>query len=474
VLLIGAITSWFSVRWLLDDLRPQYLKTMEESLVDTATILSTLVAGESPDGNLTPRILRKTLDAASRRRFEARIYDVIKNGTDIRVYITDQRGIVVYDSDGGRDEGKDYANWNDVLLTLRGGYGARTTRVNPDDPGSSVLFVASPIMSEGKTIGVLTVAKPSRSVNATVRTERDKMIAAGVAGVVAMLGLGIALSLWVTWPLRRLTAYADAVRDGKRVPLPKLGTFSQWGHSEVGTLGRAVEGMRDTLEGRRHLEKTVLALTHEVKGPLSAIRGAAELLGEQMPDEQRARFLENIRAESGRVEEIVNRLLDLAALESRRGLQNPREIDLAALAREVASEMEPRFDARRVTLHVETTAGPIEVLGESALLKQAILNLLGNAVDFTPLGGVVRMVVERTATGIRLRVEDSGPGIPEYALDRVFERFYSLPRPDTGRKSSGLGLSIVREIVELHGGSVSVNNGEKGGVAANVVLPVQR
>ena len=110
--------------------------------------------------------------------------------------------------------------------------------------------------------------------------------------------------------------------------------------------------------------------------------------------------------------------------------------------------------------------------GERFLLRSALVNLIQNAIDFTPVGGNIQVAAAAEIGMAIITVRDSGPGIPEYALDRVFERFYSLPRPDTGTKSTGLGLALVREAVTLHGGSVELANHPDGGTLATLRLPL--
>lgn len=463
-LLIIAVGFYYLANWVINDVRPHYMKSMEESLIDTATLLasqlSTRVAGpEIPVGDL-----RTAFDHAYRREFSAWVYDLEKKRINIRVYVTDRKGIVLFDSDGGKDEGKDYSRWNDVRFTLAGRYGARTSRIDPADPTRSSLFVASPITRGAETVGVLTVVKPTDSVSLFIDLARRKIVtAAWVAGFAAIL-LGFGLSTWVTLPIKRLTAYARAIRDNRNPALPKLG------RSEVAVLGKAFEEMREALEGKNYVENYVQTLTHEIKSPLSAIRGAAELMDEEMPPERRARFLANIRAEADRIQNIVERLLDLSALENRKGLKDVEEIDLAALAGEVVQSQAAILERKRIAV---TVAAPeaVPVRGERFLLRQAIANLLSNAVDFVPAGGAIAVGAAREGKSCVLTVEDNGTGIPAYAVDKIFEQFYSLSRPDTNRKSTGLGLSLVKEVAALHGGGITVVNRAEGGVRATLTLP---
>jgi two-component system sensor histidine kinase CreC len=239
----------------------------------------------------------------------------------------------------------------------------------------------------------------------------------------------------------------------------------------MGELGRAFEGMRQALEGKKYVEQYVQLLTHEVKAPLSAIRGAAELLEEKMPPAERKKFLRNILSETGRLKDLVDRMLLLSSLENRREPLKVKKIEVQGLVRDVLESFRPRLKAGKVPVSNKVPAG-LKVSGDPFLLRQALSNLVENAVEFSPPGGRVTLSTERQGNTLLLRVEDEGPGIPAFARDRVFEKFYSLQRPNTGRKSSGLGLSLVREVASLHGGSVSLENRAPHGARATLLLPL--
>jgi two-component system sensor histidine kinase CreC len=355
-----------------------------------------------------------------------------------------------------------------VYLTLRGGYGARTTRTDPKVPTSSVLYVAAPIRAPGGAIaGVVTVSKPSNSINLFVQAARGKIMLAGLVAAFAVALAGMVLSALVTHPVQRLTEYARAVRDGRPMPPPALG------RSEIGEMGRAFEEMREALEGKKYVEQYVHTLTHELKSPISSVRGAAELLQEDMPPERRAGFLANIRSETDRMQSLVDRMLDLSGLESRRGLLEIERVEVTSLAEEARIRLGAALARKDLRWEAEVAPG-LAVPGERFLLQQALLNLVENAISFSPRGGAILLRAAR-ADGpkptARIEVLDEGPGLPDYAGDRVFEKFYSLQRPDTGRKSSGLGLTIVQEITRLHQGAIRLENRPEGGLRAAWDLP---
>jgi two-component system sensor histidine kinase CreC len=361
---------------------------------------------------------------------------------------------VVLDSSGAA-VGQDYSRWNDVYLTLRGEYGARSTRSDPSDANSSVMHVGAPIRDNGQIIGVVTVAKPNSSLQPYVdRTERRLLVyGAGLIG----LGLlfGALLSWWLSAALRRLTAYAQAVSDGRRVEVP------HYRGGELEQLATAVEHMRTQLEGKAYVERYVHTLTHELKSPLAAIRGAAELLQDEMPLAQQQRFVSNIDSESVRMQQLIERLLNLAQVEQRQGLEERVAVPLAGLVDEVLKAQAARIEGKQLRVEQQISTD-LTLTGEPFLLRQALGNLLENALDFTPVQGVLRFSAERVGEQIEFRLFNQAEAIPDYALPRLSERFYSLPRPDSGRKSTGLGLNFVEEVVKLHGGSLSIGNAEGG------------
>jgi two-component system sensor histidine kinase CreC len=462
-LLVAGVGFYFLVDWILEDLRPRYLATMEEAMVDTATILSSHLATSIRDGDLMTGPLGAAFDDAAKRSFSAQIYEVNKDHLNMSVYVTDATGKVLYDSTG-HHEGKDYSKWNDVVLTLRGEYGARATQMDPSDPNSTVLYVAAPVRVDDRIVGVLTVSKPTDSITQFLATAKRKIITATVLTGLAVVILGMVVSAWITLPIQKLTRYANAIRDGRRVSAPRVG------HSELGILSSAFEQMRDALEGKQYVERYVQTLTHEMKSPLSAIRGAAELLDEEMPAEKRAAFLANIRVESNRIQMLIDRLLELAAIESRKGLHDVEIIDPVELVNEVVASMSPVLESKGLTIDKQLSCQRT-LSGERFLLRQALVNLLQNAADFSPAKGKITVELADEPERIRLSVSDQGPGFPDYALERAFERFYSLKRPDTGHKGSGLGLTFVSEIAELHGGSAQIETLAEGGARATLRLP---
>jgi two-component system sensor histidine kinase CreC len=282
-------------------------------------------------------------------------------------------------------------------------------------------------------------------------------------GIAFLIG---AVFLWLFQPIGSITEYARAIERGERPEKPKIGIGR-----EVNTLAHALDSMRDALEDRNYVQRYVQTLTHEMKSPLAAIRGAAELLEEDMPAEARKRFLDNILAESARSERLINRLLELSAIESRKSLDGGGQVDLTEIVRHAIDQARPLADVARLAIRFDGPESPVTTKGDSFILRAAITNLLENAIDFSPQGGEIHIALGSGDGGIELAIRDHGPGIPDYARERIFERFYSLRHHSSRRKGTGLGLTLVKEAAELHGGSIQLAPADGGGTVARLTLP---
>ena len=460
--LFVGLSGWFVLSTVMDEIRPGVRQSTEETLVDTAHLLAEILREDLKAGRLARSQLPEQLKAYGQRQPGANIWGVAKNQVNHRIYVTDANGIVLLDS-SGEAVGQDYSRWNDVYLTLKGQYGARSSREDPSDPDSSVMYVAAPIMDGERVIGVVSVAKPNRTLQPYIERSQARLgwLGAGLIGLGLLVG-GL-LSWWLSAALRRLTRYAQAVSEGRRAELPPLRG------GELGQLAEAVERMRTELEGKAYVERYVHTLTHELKSPLAAIRGATELLSGDMPAEQRQRFVSNIEQEGARMQNLIERLLHLAQVEQRQGLEERVALPLRAMLEAQLQAQVARIEG--AGLRVDNRVDPgLAVRGEAFLLRQAVANLLDNALDFSPPGGQLRICAERHSGRVELRLFNQGDAIPEYALARLTERFYSLPRPSSGRKSTGLGLNFVQEVATLHDGELWVGNVE-GGVEARLSVP---
>lgn len=463
--LVASVGLFVLFSQLIQRVERQYMEATEEPMVDVANILAEILATQAKNGVLDPTVVETAVHFAQARELNAQIYNRTKTQVDMQVYVTDAERRVLFDSAGIEKPGS-ISNRRDVVLTLNGEYGARSSRSRAYDPLSVVMFVGAPIRVEGKTIGMVSVAKPQRGVLAFV-WETERWLKWTVTATVLLMLAGIFFAAkWATKPLEDLTQHALAVSRGERSLPPHMP-----GH-QMKTLATALEDMRDALEGREYVESYVQSLTHELKSPVAAIWGASEILQDgDVPEEKRARFLGNIRAEASRLRDLLERLLHLAALEKQKTLLKREPVHVCEVIERAWDHLAVLAQTRHVRMESQIDASLV-VEGDSWLIELAVNNLLQNALDFSPSGGLLKVKAYRFEKRGVIEIEDQGPGVPDYARERVFERFYSLPRPDTGKKSTGLGLCFVKEAAILHGGSIELMPGEAGeGTKAVLVLP---
>lgn len=460
--LVVGLCAYFLMNTFVQEVKPGVRQGMEVALVDTANLLAELATPELKAGRLSEGEFVRAIEAYQTRELKARVWGLDKRAASFRVYLTDARGQLLFDS-AGDPPGTDYSRWNDVQRTLRGEYGARSTRGDTKVESSSAMHVAAPLRDGERIIGVLTVVTPTSSVLPYAQRSQRKVLQAGLALMGVALLVGVGISWWLTRSIDRLRHYARSVADGRQVEVPSVGG------GELAELGRALETMRDKLENRAYVERYVHTLTHEMKSPLAAIRGAGELLEEAMAEGDRRRFILNIREQEERVRLLLDRMLQLAAVEQRKGLQDPSRVSVKAWVDGCLAnkEIALRCKGLQVTLIIPSEA---HVFGETFLLEQALSNLLDNAVAFAPEGSTLSIAVEAEGPAWVLRIQDQGPGLPDFALAKVFEPFFSLARPDTSKKSTGLGLSFVQGVALLHGGSVTLLNHPSGGAEARLYL----
>ena len=442
----------------------RYRESAEETLVDTAYIMAAWIETDANESLIDATRMNQVFNRVYSQRFTAKIYAITKHSVNLRIYVTDINGTVVYDSKG-EDTGEDFRAWHDIHMALSGEYGARTTRIDVNDAESDVMYVAAPIRdSKNQIIGAVSVGKTVSSQYELVASAKQKLVNVGLITLAAFLIMLIVITIWLASPTQ-LTRDIVQVFKQEKISHPinilrRLRTV----------LKSAFLDMRDAMAGRSYTEEYVQALTHELKSPLTTIRGAAELLREPMAESQKIRFADNINSQALRLQELADKLLELASLEKRHTLDETKAVNIVSLTQEVIRSLEPAAERKKITLQLESQ-DEITVMGDAFLLQRALTNLLANALDFSPTESIINTRIESQGKQCLISIRDHGQGIPEYALDRIFEKFYSLRRPDSGQKSTGLGLPFVREIAHLHGGEIVLANHPEGGAIASLTLP---
>jgi two-component system sensor histidine kinase ChvG len=356
------------------------------------------------------------------------------------------------------------------------GQAAGSVRVSTD--GQTIVFAASPIQRSAKIRGALLLSTQEGDVDRIIAEERWGFVWVFLIGSAVMLVLSALLAGTIAEPVRKLSDAADRVRRGTRVreEIPDFSARSD----EIGQLSASLRDMTGALYSRiEAIERFAADVAHELKNPLTSLRSAVETLPLAKNPESRERLLAVIIHDIKRLDRLITDISDASRLDAELQRVEARPIDLRALLETVAGMendvLKPGESA--VALRFAGPARPIMIKAHDSRLVQVFTNLIDNAQSFSPAGRPVRVICAIAENQAEIRVEDEGPGIPDHALERIFERFYT-DRPEQGfGQNSGLGLSISKQIIEAHGGSIRAENilapdGARMGARFIIRLPI--
>jgi len=353
----------------------------------------------------------------------------------------------------GPENGKGYPEVQQALDGLH----ASMVRVN--DRGEVIVSVAVPVQRFRAVRGALMLSTQGADIDDMVEAERLAIVKVFLVAASVMVVLSMLLAGTIAGPVRRLADGAERVRRRirSRVEIPD---FTRR-RDEIGDLSGALREMTNALYTRiEAIESFAADVAHELRNPLTSLRSAVETLPLAKSDDSRRRLLEVIEHDVKRLDRLISDISDASRLDAELQRQEAANVDLAKLVDAlVTAANEVRINDVSVTLAFEG-GGPaaFKVPGHDSRLGQVVSNLLDNARSFSPAGGTVRITCRRFKNEVEIVVDDDGPGIRPEALDKIFERFYT-DRPHQGfGQNSGLGLSITKQIIEAHGGSIRVEN----------------
>lgn len=351
--------------------------------------------------------------------------------------------------------------------------------VRRSENGDRVVSVSLPVRHVQQVLGVLTLE--AGDVDQILGAQRRALVPFALVALAVNLLASLLLHLFVARPVMRLSAAADQVRlqRARAISLPDL----EDRRDEIGDLARSLESMTETLSARMDaIERFAADVAHEIKNPLTSIRSALETLDLVKDKDKRDRLTLVLQQDVKRLDRLITDISNASRLDAELSRDRPRPVDLAALLTDIVGVYETTGKPGEAAVHLDIALeGPARVMGRDGPLGQVFRNLIDNARSFSPADRPVRVTVRRDDTDpdrpLSIRVEDDGPGIPPENLETVFERFYtSRPRGTAFGSNSGLGLSIVRQIVEAHGGRVIASNrpdpaGASRGAVFEVTLP---
>lgn len=366
----------------------------------------------------------------------------------------------------------------EIQRALKGGSG-NVVRVAAD--GQTIVYAASPIQRGSRIKGALLLSTQEGDVDRIIAEERWGFVLVFLIASGVMLVLSVLLAGTIAEPVRRLSEAADRVRRGTRAR-EEIPDFSERS-DEIGQLSASLRDMTGSLYSRiEAIERFAADVAHELKNPLTSLRSAVETLPLARNPESRDRLLEVIIHDVKRLDRLITDISDASRLDAELQRAQADLVDLGALLGTVAGMKNDVLKPGEARVEVMLPAAgpksrPMLVRGHDSRIVQVFNNLIDNAQSFSPEGGTVRVTAMPAGMRAEIRIEDDGPGIPDHALERIFERFYT-DRPDHGfGQNSGLGLAISKQIVEAHGGTIRAENiltasGGRAGARFVVSLPM--
>ncbi|MEX2165693.1 MAG: ATP-binding protein, partial [Methyloceanibacter sp.] len=365
-----------------------------------------------------------------------------------------QYDLPLYTEIGGAN-GKAYPE----VATALTGTSVPIVRIN--EKGELVVSVAVPVQRMRAVLGVLLLSTRGGDIDNIVAAERWGIVRVSLFAAAVTIMLSLILASTIAGPVQRLAAAAERVRHSvkARAEIPDFTDRTD----EIGHLSGALRDMTNALYRRIDaIESFAADVSHELKNPLTSLRSATETLPLAKDEDAKQRLLEIIQHDVKRLDRLISDISDASRLDAELAREVATPVDMAELLRATVSLFNDihRGDTFEVVLDIAYAPGahPYRVTGHESRLSQVVVNLLDNAISFSPPEGRIAVVVRRNGSEIQIAVEDDGPGIAPENLDRIFERFYTDRPQENFGQNSGLGLNISRQIVGAHGGHLFAEN----------------
>ncbi|WP_400083539.1 sensor N-terminal transmembrane domain-containing protein [Yoonia sp. R78084] len=371
-------------------------------------------------------------------------------------------GLVSLGSFGQEDVGQEEVlirlTQENVRSAIANGTQLRASEIN----GATSFIVTTPIMRNDVAVGVIAVTTAAGEVDSLVRREREQFLRLFFVGVLVSVGLSLVLASTIANPLAQLATAAEASQEKNarkmspgRVRIPDLSGRPD----EIGRLSAALRSMVSALYERiEGNEQFAADVAHEIKNPLASLRSAVGTMRVAKRDDQRERLLEVIEHDVKRLDRLVSDISNASRLDSELVKEEEESFDLIKMLGNIGEFLGKDARLRGVDFVTDLPEGTLMVQGLEGRMAQVFVNLITNAISFCDKGDAIRIWARTRQNRVLVVVEDTGPGIPDDALTKIFQRFYSERPEGQFGNNSGLGLAISKQIVEAHGGAIWAEN----------------
>ena len=345
---------------------------------------------------------------------------------------------------------------------VAGAIDAGTQVMTGEVDGGAVFAVATPILQGGSPVAVVAMVSASGEIDNLVMSEHERVLQMFLIATLVSIGLSLILASTIAHPLADLAAAAEigGARNRRsqgagRIRIPDLTARPD----EIGRLSGALRGMVAALYNRIDGNEQFAAdVAHEIKNPLASLRSAIGTMRVAKREDQREKLLEVIEHDVRRLDRLVSDISNASRLDSELVKEEEESFDLISMMRNLGQYLGEQAGEKGIEFITDFPDRPIVINGLEARLAQVFVNLISNATSFCEDGDAIRLWARRRENRVLIVVEDTGPGIPDQALTKIFQRFYSQRDASDFGNNSGLGLAISKQIVEAHGGVIWAEN----------------
>lgn len=335
----------------------------------------------------------------------------------------------------------------------------------------AVIRTAAPILDNGKFLGAVVLFAPVKGVNEASAKMRQIYIGAAVLGVITAAVLGIALSRYITKPVREASQVAGRIADGDFEQRVKVQS-----EDEFGKLGATINDMSQRLAKSEKMRRDFIAnVSHELRSPLTSVQGFVDALleGKSKDPEENRKYLSIIQKETLRLNNLINDLLEISKFDSQGVHFEMDRFPIEVVLNRAYASLKPQLDAKKITVKTALPEDMPLCYGDEDRIEQVIHNLLSNAIKYSPEESKILITCQFNSEEIRVEISDNGPGIPPEDLLLVWERFYRVDKDRSRLKGgTGLGLAIVQEIIKKHSGHVIAESEYGEGSVFGFTLPL--
>lgn len=490
--IVVILASGLAFYQLQKTLKPSAQRVVEDTLVDISRMLAVTLSPAIQSGQIYNPLFTEQLKNvfATPAEFvtpmDTAIWYDQKTQSQLHIYITDSKGIVIYDSKN-QNVGKDFSRWNDVHLTLQGKYGARSTRSDPNDPSTSVMYVASQIRDEQQNLlGVVSVGKPVRTLAPYIKASEDELTKTLLTITALVLGVAGLMALWLRHSIQVVNRYTQNLAPSQtsaensslleNAAVTNIRSNSQLASphfylgKELNQLVATIEDMKQTIENKAYVTDYVHTLTHELKSPLTAIRASGELLSEDLPSHDREQFSQTILEQADKLQQLVDQLLLLAKIEQPSFKLHLEKVVINDLISLAISHQTAWLQQKQLTYQM-LVAQTYVLLADKFWLQQTLQNVIDNAIKFAQQFILIHLQAKENQ--LIIEVFNDCPLLPDFVMAKAFHRYFSQPllsthqtnlsyNPARQQKGTGLGLTLVEQVITHHGGQVSFEQGKVG------------